>query len=321
MSEVVAEGSAPPKEYFEDVFWTPVIHRFAQLIAERIANDLRGCGIWGLQLIGKTHFGAFLEKTLPDMFGGTLIVVNFNFLGRSFTKPEALQKRCLVGLGVRAITGREHEALCLKTLSAIRERYRPETRRVVIIWDEIQNIKEDLWGEIMYIEEAIRSDGRKPYTLCIGQPEIQNTVDLVEREGRFQSIGRMFQTRDEFRGLTLPEVGEFLVNLDGADHAFTRKHFPARAEAGWTIQRLIEPITDAVESLANWDSLNRMLLLPASTLRQTLNALFAYLDDKDNHDKQVSKQQVLEAFKDNGFKRLFMAYSCPRPAPMKGDQE
>lgn len=321
MSDVAVEGIAAPKEYFDDLFWTPVIHRFSQLIAERISNDLCGSGIWGLQRIGKTHLGAFLEKSLPDMFGGKLIVVRFTFMGRSFTKPEDLHKRCLVCLHVRAITGREHEALCLKTLSAIRERYRAETKRVVLIWDEIQNIKEEIWGEIMYIEEAIRSDGRIPYTLSIGQPELQNTVDLVEREGRLQAIGRMFQTADEFRGLTLDEVNEFLADLDGEHRVFTRKHFPARASTGWTIRRLIVPIREAVDSLANWDSLNRVPLLPASTLRQTLNALFAYLDYKDNHDKEVTKEKVLEAFKDNGFKRLFMAYSVPRPAPTQGDDE
>ena len=184
----------------------------------------------------------------------------------------------------------------------------------MLIWDEIQNVTEELWGEMMFIEECLRKPDMKPYQLCIGQPELQRTVDSVEKEGRLQAIGRMFQTADEFRGLTMHEVKEFMIELDGPDSAFTRKHFPTRAAAGWTIQRLIQPMQAAVDSLADWGGLNRVLCLPASTLRQTLNAMFIFLGEHDNQAKEVDKKVVLAAFKDNGFRRLFMAYSQPVPA-------
>lgn len=301
-------------EYFDKLFWTPVIEKYTQLVAERISKDHCGCGLWGLQRVGKTHFGEFLEKTLPSMFGGGLIVVRFNFIGHRFVKPEDFLKRALVRLNVRAISGRDCEVLRLRLVEAIKARYFPVTKRVVLIWDEVQNVTEDLWGEMMFIEECLRDHGMKPFQLCIGQPELQHTVDVVEKEGRLQAIGRMFQTADEFRGLTLHEVREFLIELDGPDSVFTRKHFPARAAGGWTIQRLIQPMQEAVDSLADWGSLNRVLCLPASTLRQTLNALFIFLAEQDDLAIEVDKKVVLAAFRDNGFRRLFMAYSQPVPA-------
>jgi hypothetical protein len=313
-----SEGPVEIKDYFHGLFWTPVIERYTQLIAERVAKDHCGCGLWGLQRVGKTHFGEFLQKTLPGMFSDRLIVIRVQFIGHSFTKPEALLKRALVQLDVRAITGRDPEVLRLKLITAIQGRYLPHTKRVVLIWDEIQNVKEELWGEMMIVEEAIRKDGLTPFQLSIGQPELQNTVDLVEREGRLQAIGRMFQTADEFRGLFLQDVAEFLVEIDGPDNEFTRKHFPVRASAGWSIKRLIEPLQEAVDSLANWPGLQRMVCIPASTLRQTLNAMFIFLDEPNNHTKEVDKEVVLRAFTDNGFKRRFMAYSRPLPHGIGG---
>lgn len=321
MSDLIAEQvPAEPVDYFDELFWTPVIDKYTQVVADRISNDHCGCGLWGLQRVGKTHFGEYLEKTLPGMFGGRLIVVRFNFIGQKFTKPEDLLKRALVSLNVRAITGRDLAVLRLRWVDAIKALFLPLTKRVVLIWDEIQNVAEELWGEMMFIEESLRKHGMRPYQLCIGQPELHHTVDLVEREGRLQAIGRMFQTADEFRGLTMHEVKEFLVELDGPESAFTRKHFPNRAAAGWTIQRLVDPMQEAVDSLANWASLNRVLCLPASTLRQTLNATFVFLAEKDNQAKEVDKKVVLAAFKDNGFRRLFMAYSQPVPAPVQEEE-
>lgn len=300
-------------EFFDELFWTPVIDRHTLLVADRISKDHCGCGVFGLQRVGKSTYGSYLEKSLPGMFGGRLIVVRLQFIGQSFTKREDLLKRALVTLGVRAITGRDCEPLRLKVLSAIQARYLPTTTRIVFIWDEMQNVQEELWGEFMALDEAVRADRMRPFHLCIGQPELQTTIDTVERQKRYQAIGRMFQTAEEFRGLAMGDVREFLVNLDGEDHAFTRKHFPERADMGWRIEHLVQPIQDAVDSLADWDSLNQELCIPASTLRQTLNATFIFLKESDNRGKEVSKDLVLDAFKDNGFKRLFRAYAHQRP--------
>lgn len=308
-----AEGPGIPDEFFDEIFWTPPIDRHSLVMADRISKDHCGCGVFGVQRVGKSHFASYLEKSLPDAFGGRLIVVKCQFIGQSFTKREDFLKRALTNLGVRAITGRECEPLRLKLVSAIQARYLPGSDRIVFIWDEFQNLQEELWGEIMAVDEAVRADRMKPFHLCIGQPELQTTIDNAERQKRYQAVGRMFQTAEEFRGLTMDDVRGFLKNLDGDNYAFTQKHFPERAPAGWRIERLVEPIQDAVNSLANWSSLGKELCIPASTLRQTLNALFLFLKDKDNRKKEVTAEVVLEAFKDNGFKRLFPAYAHPLP--------
>lgn len=303
--------------FFEGISWTPQIEDAAQAAALWINCDQCGAAFWGLPRVGKSEFAKYFEKVALEMFGGTVVVVRLQFGGEQFKKPEQLLNRALTNLGVRS-TARERESLRIRLMDEIWLKCTPQTRRVVVIGDELQNVAPDLYGEFALMEAAISEKKYIPCLICIGQPELQSTIANVDKN--LHIMGRQFQELREFRGLSFDQVAEFLQALDGADHHFTWKHFPKRAQGGWSIVKLVPAIDQAIRSVHDVDKMNMELFFPMAYLRQTLNYLFFFLIDPDNDQKEVTHHTVLDAFDRNGFKKVMLSY-CKGKAPAVDLQE
>jgi hypothetical protein len=315
-----AGGSAGDTDslyFFEGISWTPQIEDAAQAAALWINCDQCGAAFWGLPRAGKSEFTKYFEKVAEEMFGGTVVVIRLRFGGEQFKKPEQLLKRALSNLGVPAMT-RELEALRTRLTDEIWARCVPTTRRIVVIGDELQNVNADLYGEFAILETIISERGYLPFLMCIGQPELKSTIANVDKN--LHIMGRQFQELREFRGLSFPQVIEFLEALDGADHQFSKRHFPNRAATGWSIVRLAPTIKAAVLSVHDLDKMNMELHFPMGYLRQTLNYLFFFLIDPGHVDKEPGSETVLEAFDRNGFRKLIVAYSKPKEACDDGQE-
>jgi hypothetical protein len=295
--------------FFRGISWTPQIEDASQAAALWINCDMCGASFWGLPRVGKSEFSKYFEMSADEMFGGSVVVIRLRFGGEQFNKPEQLLKRALSNLGVRAASTRELESLRTRLMDEIWQRCTPTTRRIVVIGDELQNVASSLYGEFAIMETAISERGYIPFLLCIGQPELQSTIANVEKN--LHIMGRQFQELREFRGLSFEEVEVFLGSLEGDDRAFTRKYFPGRAVAGWSIVQLVEPIKQAVHSSCDLPKMNLELFFPMAYLRQTLNYLFFFLLDDANAGQEVTVQTVLEAFERNGFKKVMMSYVKP----------
>ncbi len=326
MTDITSEQSevagAPSNEadslyFFDGISWTPQIEDAAQTAALWINCDQCGASFWGLPRVGKSEFAKYFEKVAAEMFGGTVIVIRLQFGGEQFKKPDQLLKRALSNLGVRAST-RELESLRTRLMDEFWTRCTPQTRRIVVIGDELQNVAPDLYGEFALMETAISEKKYIPFLCCIGQPELQSTIANVERN--LHIMGRQFQELREFRGLSFPQVVEFLAALDGEGHIFSKKHFPRRAAAGWSIASLVPAIKQAVHALYELDKMNLELFFPMAYLRQTLNYLFFFLIDPDNDEKEITADEVLQAFERNGFRKLVLSYCKARAeAPVSGE--
>lgn len=299
--------------FFDGITWTPEIELGTQLVAQWVTGDMCGASFWGLPRVGKSEFARYLEKIAIDLFGGEVLVVRVTFEGEKVDHRLPLLKTMAASLDIRAISTRDPQDLRTKINDEIMFRCTSMTHWIVVIVDEVQNIKQDLYGEFSKLDAFIANKGYRPCFISIGQPELQSTVQNLENN--LAITGRQYQNVQEFRGLTFDQIAELLADLEGPDLSFTRKHFPWRAERGWSITSLLEPIKEAVMATCDLDGLNRDLYFPMSYLRQTLTSLFYFLQAPESRDSEVKAKDVLDAFEMNGFKKVMHAYTKPRTAP------
>lgn len=304
--------------FFEGISWTPAIETAAQLVALWVSIGVRGAAFWGLPCVGKSEFAKYLEKVAHELFGDAVVVVRLRFVGNKFEKRPDLIRRAASALGIRAISSRDDQSIRNRIMDDIRSRCSLQTRFILVILDEVQNIKPEVYGEFSYIESEIGESGYRSLFLSIGQPELQSTVTGLQNDLHY--TGRQYQKLKEFRGLTFDEIEAFLASLEGDDLRFSKKHFQARAARGWSVVELVKPIRQAVMSLSDLDGLNRELFFPMSYLRQTLNYLFFMLDGDDAVDVEVTSTMVLEAFDVIGFDKLMHAYAKPVPPERRASQ-
>lgn len=307
------EGSPDDFYFFGDIAWTQPIEDAAQAVALWINCDQCGASFWGLPRIGKSAFARYFEKSVSEMFAGTVLVVRFRFGGQRFTKADQFWRRALSNLGVRAIAAREIETLRNRLMDEIWARCTPATKRIVVIADEVQNLSQELYGELAFIEGEITEGKCLPFLLSIGQPELQSTVSNVQKN--IHIMGRQFQELVEYRGLTSAEIRSCLQRMDGGDLIFTKKHFPARAAKGWSIADLESPLRLAVCSSCPLVEQSYELFFPMAYLRQTLNYVFFFLIESPEANDNDIAAAVLEAFDRNGFKRLIASYVKPSGKP------
>jgi hypothetical protein len=302
----------PDSRFFDGITWTPEIETAAELVAQWVTNDMCGAALWGLPRVGKSEFAKYLEKIADDLFDGETLIIRLRFEGETYTNRVKLLKRIAKRIDVRA-TGSDEMDIRNRIMDEIFHRCTPTTHWILVIVDEVQNIKQDLYGEFSMMEAEIGDKGYRSFFLSIGQPELQSTVKGLENN--LAITGRQYQNIREFRGLTFDRIEQLLEDLEGEDLMFTRKHLPWRAERGWSITSLIEPIKQAVLSVIDLDGMNRELFFPMSYLRQTLANSFHYLQEPDNRDAELTAEVVLEAFTLNGFKKLLHLYVKPKEKP------
>ncbi len=298
--------------FFDGITWTPQIELATELVAQWVTGDMCGAAFWGLPRVGKSEFSRYLVKIAIDLFGGEALVIRAAFDGEKVDKRVSLLKTMAACLDIRAVASKDPHDLRTKINDEILSRCTPMTHWIVVIVDEVQNVKQDLYGEFSKLEAFLADKGYRPCFISIGQPELQSTVQNLENN--LAITGRQYQNVQEFRGLTFDQVAEVLADLEGPDLRFTRKHFPWRAERGWSITSLLGAIKEAVFATCDLDGLNRDLYFPMSYLRQTLTSLFYFLKEPENCEAEVTAEVVLDAFEMNGFKKVMHAYTKPRPA-------
>lgn len=258
--------------------WTPEINRKVELIGECLMCDLPGSHIWGVQRVGKSEFAKYLVHVMPALLGGSAIAIVWSFLGCRPKKPEELLRRCLICTGCSAIASRDQTILQERLVRAVASKCRAAgARRVLLIADELQNVPPGLYDVLMSITSDLLNEDLLPHLLSIGQPEMRQTVKLMFDNNELQITGRLFPCTEPYFGLSLADVKELLVNMDGEGREFTRHHFPRRADEGWSIADLATPISQAVEQMLVQRNLTAVPRLPLGYLRPALNRMFGYL--------------------------------------------
>jgi hypothetical protein len=258
--------------------WTPEIQRVAAIVAEWIINDLPGGHVWGLQRIGKSDFAKFLKQALPAILGGDIATIIWDFADFTPSNSDTLVQRCLIGSGCAAISARGRAALQMRLVQVVIDLCRAAgATRVVVIVDEIQNVPPALYPIFMSIMSDLTHAGLLPHLLSIGQPEMAQSVKLMHDNHQLQTIGRFFPRVENYYALAVPQVQEMLVNMDSPEGAFSKQWFVHRAESGWRVGDLAEPIDQALAILAGEQNLTAKPRLPLGWLRPALNATFRQL--------------------------------------------
>mgnify|MGYP000868805104 CR=1 FL=1 len=287
--------------------WTPEIERKAIVVADWVTCELEGGHIWGIQRVGKSEFAKYLEHALPSMLGVPTAVFIFEFLLVKPKTAETLLRKCLLGLESNAVGGKELMTMYGRLLGLIVARCRAiGAKRAVLIVDEMQNIPHELYPVFMSLASDVRKAGMVTHVLSIGQPEMKATIDLVFQSNYLQTIGRFFQGMEVYHGLTLEDVSALLANMEGEGLEFTTRHFPQRAQQGWSITELAKPIGDAVGSLLAEDNIKAAARLPFAYLRPALNTMF--LDLASAPHVMIDATKAVEAMKKASLHKVLRHY-------------
>jgi len=309
MNVVLLDQAADAQFFSDKPLWTPEIGRKAALVASWVANDLPGAHMWGMQGVGKSQFAEYLEAVLPSMLGGTVVVLRWSFLGFKPKNAEELLKHCLPMTGCRAIGTRERTVLQLRLDDAIVTRCEGTgANRLLLIVDEMQNIAPELHGVFMSIMERARGHGRRPCLLSIGQPEMQQGIELLHLNNSLQTIWRLFPVTEIYYSLSLADIKEFLENLDGPDRTFSRTWFPNRADEGWSIVDMSGPIDAAILTILKDRNLSATPRVPFGYLRPALCRMFRFLRDPKLATVAFNESHALACLRAGGFDRVIHRY-------------
>jgi hypothetical protein len=314
MSAVPAEVTrnaipeAADAQFFPDKpLWTPEIGRKAGLVASCVSGDEPGLHIWGIQGAGKSHFAEYVQAVLPSMLGGTVVTFLWSFLGIKPKNAEELLKHCLPQTGCRAIGTRERTQLELRMEDAIARRCDGSgANRALFIVDEMQNVSHELHGVFMSIMARMRP--MRTCLLSIGQPEMQQGIELLHLNNSLQHIWRLFPITEVYHSLSLEDIKEFLTNLDGPDREFTKLWFPNRADDGWSIVDMSGPIDLAVAGLLKDRNLAAAPRVPFGYLRPALNNMFRQMRDPKLSMVDFGQEHALTSFKAVRFDRVINRY-------------
>lgn len=263
--------------------WTPEIERVSALAAGWIANGLPGGYVWGIQRSGKSQFGQYLKAILPSMLSGGVVTAVWSF-GLAPKTPNDVLQRALMGTGCHALTSRDPTVLQARLLARIEELCESaRATRFVGIVDEIQKLKYELFPVLQSITDDLHLRGITPFFLSIGQPEIEDAVELLYNNVQLNLIGRFFNNKAIFHGLTPEHAVEMLDNLDGPNGEFTRRWFPSRAQDGWRVKDIGSSLEAALDLLVSDGNLTTRPHLPMGYLRPALNSVFRELSLEGDH--------------------------------------
>lgn len=288
--------------------WTPEIGRVSGSIAQLMSSGTPGALVWGLQHCGKTYFTKYLADILPLMLRAEVKTFFLDFSGFKIKGVNELLQRCLVCVGSTNIAARDRTALQQRLVTQITKQCESvQAQRALLVVDDVQNIPHVLYEVISSITaDLTRQRGIRAYVLSVGQPEMVSSLKLVEDTNFLQIKGRFFPVVVKFRALSMEEVREFLVNMDGPDLAFTRRVFPIRAEASWSIADLAVPIEMALDAIRDGHNLTSRPRLPMRYLSPALSLMFRYLSQ--SADAFVDKDVAVSCFEGTGFRDVVHHY-------------
>jgi hypothetical protein len=300
--------SADPQFFPEAPLWTPEIGRKSAIVATWVANDEPGGHLWGIQGAGKSQFAEYMLAVVPTMLGGTVTAFLWSFLGFKPKNAEELLKHCMVKTGCRAIGTRERPVLEMRFTDAILARLQAsETNRALFILDEIQNISHELLGVLLSVTSGIQRMGFRTCLVSIGQPEMQQGIQLLHQTNALQMIWRLFPQTEIYQCLSLEDIKEFLANLD-AEGQFTKQWFPCRSSSGWSIADLAEPINDAIVELLKERSITATARVPLGYLRPALNSMFRWHLNAEGDSTQFEATHAVACLKSVGFATVINRY-------------
>ena len=299
-------------DYFGDKpLWTPEIELHCATVSQLVLADASGILFWGLQNTGKTEFAKYLSVIMKTLIGPFVESFLFSFDGLKPRTDVEILARCLGIDDTANISRQKRIPLQNDLVDTIGYRCRQtRSHRVLLILDDSQNIPPALYDVFSsVVADLLRRYRIRTFLLSIGQPELRQTIEIIEQTSQLEKIGRFFPVVKVFKAMTCTDLAEFLKNMDGQDSGFSRRYFPARSLSGWGLPDLWMPVIQAIDKVVEEQSLSTRPRLPMRYLRSALNMMFriAHTDPNTIIDAEVA----YGCFENCGILRVLKHYVEP----------
>lgn len=254
--------------------WTPEIELLASAILGWIALDLPGGCMHGMQRTGKSCAIDYIAGSAEDYFGSKVLVSRLVVPESLADRENAWTAETLIqhGLIARARDGAVLKQRLLGWYKEMMEALR--SQRVLLLVDEAQNLTRFHHGQLMYWHNLLEREGMRPFTLLIGQPELEAISASYVTTNELQVTGRFYERTHEFKGIALDDITPVLKGfeqpalVDGVEQSCgLEKLFPRYWREGWRVSSWAPCIAQAITGLAQRRSLPGPPRLPMMHLR------------------------------------------------------
>lgn len=290
---------------------TPPLVRLCKDI--RLWLDMRvpGAMIEGQQRYGKTRAVLFAVKDLQQEHGEHFPVFSFNC--RRYTVPsdatfygdmlgDLQHSMARSGSGV-ARRERLINYLCAKA-------YPPADRRVVLIVDEAQRLREAHYHWLVDLYNELERQGVVPTVILVGQPELVHQRDAFDKARHKQIVGRFMVHHHHFEGVKkVSDLRTCLRNYDEATEypeqsgcSFTRYFFPAAFDSGWRLAGQEQTLWDAFQEVRAEAQLPGKAELPMQYLVRTVENALRHFTDLNHEVNPLSLNQWKQAINWSGYR-------------------
>lgn len=253
--------------------------------------------IYGRQRIGKTRAIRFLKQFLPNEYGTDLPVLLY--LCQEYTRPneliffEDLLRNFDHPLAstppARAAVKRERLYNYL-----IDKGLRNVEKRVILILDDAQRLREQHYEWLMDIHNALDRANVELTILLVGQKELKAQKELFVSMNKAQIVGRFMIHEHQFFGLkTIEDLTACLEGYDKdstypaeSDCSFTQYFFPELYQEGFRLSQLSNEFYQAFLDMRKEQGIHMPLEVPMQYFTRTIEFILkTYGVEGENVDK------------------------------------
>lgn len=241
-------------------FKTPSVdYAFTQLV-DAITSGLPGIAWVAFPRFGKTSaveiFKKMLRATYPEM-------VVISFIAKSHKCPSEIlfYSELLHAAGLASPPGKNKDDFLKRlTRSLCTWASISRSRRVILLIDEAQKLKEDDYAWLIDISNELRSLNVSLTVALFAQPSLVSQREIFRQTGMEEIIGRFMVTVENFEGTTnIEDLEKILSFYDdpvvteypvGSGCSCTEFFLPLAYKNGWRLQKHAQILWDAFNIVA-----------------------------------------------------------------------
>jgi hypothetical protein len=304
------------------IIWTPQIEALGLAIAEWLEAGLPGGSAYGMQRCGKTRALTYLKSEISD-FTGMEVATFFITIAHSLraVSDATLLKGFLRDAGCM-FYAHPDRAILITRLSDFIEQWceKLNTRRVLILIDEAQNIQFGNYGVPTDLYNLLEVKSLQPFILLVGQPELALTPDSMLEDNHLHVYGRFFKKMMRFSGAATSSFSKILQGFDMVSITPVGEHlapassvlFPDQYADGWRFEALAHPMMDALQLILDQHKINEFHI-PMQDFVSALRCLLGQLHRKPKLFNKPLSAQAVNAYRDAGLSQTLLAYARVEP--------
>lgn len=294
------------------LIWTPEIDALAEHVAKSIRRGLPGIAVTGKPRVGKTNACKYLKHLIPQVMGHNVCVLNWEIPESLASEREQIQ----CALQDMQCTTYSHRDIAVLRSRLLDEIYTAagiaNSRRLLIIIDEAQNLKLDYFGLLVHVYNTLDYNHYRPFFLLVAQPELIGIRHQLAHRSKYQVLGRFFNDMPEFGGILPEDFEAVLTSFDTParedDPPPACAYAPGLYESGWRLNSLAAGYRGALDAIRAESTIDQRVRMPMQYFRMATIDLLDRLGSGENTPEEINTPLLIDVFKASGFHNVILHY-------------